>query len=111
MTFNEKVWTLTLKIPKGKISTYKDIAHAMDTKAYRAIGTALSKNPFAPTVPCHRVISSAGKLHGFKGKKNDFSTLNEKADLLKKEGIELKKINLTLSDYEVINLKKYLFKF
>ena len=85
MTFNQKVWTLTLKIPKGKISTYKEIAHAMHSKAYRAIGTALSKNPFAPTIPCHRVISSAGKLIGFKGKKMIFQHLMKKQIYLKKK--------------------------
>jgi len=111
MNFNEKVWALTKKIPKGKVSTYKQIAKALHTKAYRAVGTALKKNPYGAwgraggksyqrqrdLVPCHRVINSNGTIGGFKGKKNS----KEKTLLLKKEGIEIKN-NKT-------DLKKYLF--
>ena len=56
MNFNEKVWQLTKKIPKGKVTTYKLIAQKLKTKAYRAVGQALKRNPHAPKVPCHRVV-------------------------------------------------------
>jgi len=86
MNFNEEVWALTKKIPRGKVSTYKEIAKALNTKAYRAVGTALKKNPHAPKVPCHRVINSNGSIGAYKGKKNS----KEKIKLLKKEGIKIK---------------------
>ena len=65
MNFNEKVWNICKKIPKGKISTYKEIALVLNCKAYRAVGNALNKNPYAPIVPCHRVINSDGKIGDF----------------------------------------------
>ncbi len=98
----EKVYVLCKKIPKGKVTTYGELGKALNTKAYQAIGQALRKNPHAPQVPCHRVVSSTGHLHGFKGKK-DASTLKEKRTLLEKEGI--------LCEKNKINLKKYLFQF
>ena len=62
MSFAEKVYKLTAKIPKGKVSSYREIAHALNCKAYRAVGSALNKNPYAPKVPCHRVIKSSGNI-------------------------------------------------
>jgi len=98
MDFNEKVWALCKKVPKGKVTTYKEIAAAMGTKAYRAVGNALNKNPYAPTVPCHRVVGSDGSLTGFaKG-------LKKKAKLLRKEGIEIRK-------GKVAELKKAIYRF
>jgi len=98
MNFNEKVYKLCKKIPKGKVSTYKEIGKALKGKGqiYRAIGRALNKNPYAPKVPCHRVISSSGELGGFA------SGIKNKIKLLRKEGIEIKN--------NKIDLKKYLFK-
>jgi len=96
--FEVKVLNLTKKIPKGKVTTYKEIAKALNTKAYRAVGTALKKNPYAK-VPCHRVINSNGKVGSYKGKPNS----KEKIRLLKKEGIEMKN--------NKINLKKFTFSF
>ena len=54
-TFSERCYKLLLKVPKGKVTTYRDLAHALDTKAYRAVGQAMNRNPRAPIVPCHRV--------------------------------------------------------
>ena len=98
MGFNEQVWELCKSIPKGKISTYKEVAIALNTKAYRAVGNALNKNPYAPVVPCHRIINSRGHLHGFA------SGLKNKQKLLEKEGIKIK-------DNKVLNFEKVLFKF
>lgn len=99
MNFKEKVWNLTKNIPKGKVTTYKEIAKALNSKACRAVGTALKKNPYAPKVPCHRVINSNGKIGSYKGKPNS----KEKMILLKKDGIEI--------NNNKIDLKKYLYKF
>jgi O-6-methylguanine DNA methyltransferase len=81
MTFNEKVWALTARIPKGKVTTYGDIARALNCNGARAVGNALNRNPFAPAVPCHRVVGSAGALTGFAG------GLPKKQRLLQAEGV------------------------
>jgi methylated-DNA-[protein]-cysteine S-methyltransferase len=79
--FEEKVYFWCSKVPKGKVTTYGDIAKVMKTKAFRAVGQALHKNPYAPKVPCHRVIASDGSLGGFAG------GLPAKIKMLKKEGV------------------------
>ena len=85
MTFNERVWAMTARIPAGKVVTYADIATALGTKAYRAVGNALNRNPYAPGVPCHRVVGSDGRLTGFAG------GLPKKESLLNREGVLVKK--------------------
>lgn len=95
-TFDQRVWNKCRCIPKGKVSTYKEIAKALDTKAYRAVGNALNRNPYAPEVPCHRVVNSDGRVGGFA------SGTRNKISLLKKEGIEIKN--------NKVDLKKYLFR-
>ena len=65
MSFNEKVWALTSRVPEGKVTTYGQIARKLGTRAYRAVGNALRRNPYAPQVPCHRVVGSDGRLTGF----------------------------------------------
>lgn len=98
MTFADKVYSLTKKIPKGRVSTYKLIAKKLKTKAYRAVGTALNKNPFAPIVPCHRVVNSDGRVGGYaKG-------TNKKIEMLRKEGIKIK-------DGRIEDFEKVLFYF
>jgi methylated-DNA-[protein]-cysteine S-methyltransferase len=88
-SFDEKVYAIVKKVPRGKVTTYKKIGEKLGTKAYRAIGQALRRNPYAPKVPCHRVIRSDLSIGGFKGKtKGKF--VNEKIKLLKKEGVEIK---------------------
>ncbi len=88
-TFSSKVYSLTKKIPKGKVSTYKLIAEALHTRAYRAVGQALRRNPNAPVVPCHRVVASGGGVCGFQGQTSGPS-IKRKIALLRKEGIEVK---------------------
>ncbi len=95
--FNDKVYNLVKKIPKGKISTYKIVANKLNSKAYRAVGNALNKNPYKE-VPCHRIIASNGHLHGYA------QGLKAKKEILEKEGIKIK-------NYKVVNFEKVLFKF
>src|SRR5436190_22967485 len=83
MNFNQKVWAITARIPRGKVVTYGDIAKALNTKAYRAVGNALNRNPYAPGVPCHRVVGSDGRLTGFAG------GLAKKEKLLVEEGVHV----------------------
>jgi methylated-DNA-[protein]-cysteine S-methyltransferase len=98
MGFQEKVWKLLKQIPKGKVTTYKVIAEKLNTKAYRAVGNACHNNPYAPKVPCHRVINSNGKIGGFA------SGVENKIKILRKEGIEIK-------NGKIQNLEKVIFKF
>jgi len=92
--FNEKCYKILRKVPKGKITTYKALANKLNTKAYRTVGRAMNKNPFAPEVPCHRVINNNGNLGGFA------SGLNNKIKLLKSEGIKIENCKIDLKKYE-----------
>ncbi|THV47869.1 hypothetical protein BGAL_0283g00060 [Botrytis galanthina] len=88
--FQRKVYTLLLQIPAGKVSSYASLAKALST-APRAVGGALRRNPYAPQVPCHRIICADGAIGGFKGEaQNAPSGINqsEKLGLLKSEGVE-----------------------
>lgn len=91
MTFNQKVWALTARIPAGKVTTYAAIARALGTKGYRAVGNALNRNPYAPEVPCHRVVGSTGALTGFAG------GLDKKCSLLRSESVPITKQQVDLS--------------
>ena len=102
--FYEKVYGLCKKVPKGKVTTYKILAEKLGTKAYRAVGSAMNRNPNGilnctgrNMVPCHRVVASNGHLHGFA------HGLKKKAELLRKEGVEVKNNN-------IIGFEKVLFK-
>ncbi len=65
MTFKQKVFEVVRKIPKGKVLTYKEVASlAGSPRAYRAVGNILNKN-HDPSIPCHRVIRSDGKIGGY----------------------------------------------
>lgn len=65
--FQIKVWETLLKIPRGALATYGDIASRTgDPKACRAVGTAVGANPIAFVIPCHRVIRSTGELGGYR---------------------------------------------
>ena len=107
-SFYEKCYAVLKKVPKGKVTTYKEIARSLNSKAYRAVGTAMNKNPYAyaargwaggsslkfsDLVPCHRVINSNGELGGFA------SGLKNKIKILKSEGIEIKKNKIDLNKY------------
>jgi len=79
--FQKQVYEAVKKIPKGKTMTYAEVAELIGKpRAARAVGNALNKNPFAPEVPCHRVIRSDGAIGGFAWGGN------KKIQLLKSEG-------------------------
>jgi len=80
--FQQAVWRACMSIPQGQTRSYKWIAEKIGKPgATRAVGTALGKNPFAPTVPCHRVIKSDGTMGGFSAP----GGVKAKIKLLKKE--------------------------
>jgi methylated-DNA-[protein]-cysteine S-methyltransferase len=103
LNFEEKVWKLMESIPKGKVTTYGLIAKKLNTRAYRAVGNACRHNPYAPRVPCHRVVRSDGSIGGFGGKTSG-KTVEEKIRMLRREGVEVK--NGKITDFE-----KTLFSF
>ena len=81
--FQLKVWKYLKTIRKGKVKTYKEVAIAIKSpKSARAVANACAKNPYAPKVPCHRVIRSDGSPGGFSAQ----GGTNTKKKLLKKEG-------------------------
>ena len=85
--FQVKVWRYLLKIPYGKVITYKKIAIKLKKpNAARAIANACSKNPYAPFIPCHRVIRSDGKIGGYSGP----GGVKMKRKILKEEGFFIK---------------------
>lgn len=89
-TFQSQVYSLLTQIPPGKVSSYAILATALHTSP-RAIGGALRKNPFAPEVPCHRVVSATGHIGGYMGEWQDApSGINreKKRELLRREGVE-----------------------
>ena len=81
MTFNDKCYQLLSQIPQGKVSTYKEIASALKTKAYQAVGNAMAKNSNLIFIPCHRIVKSDGSIGKYA------LGVNEKISLLKHEGV------------------------
>lgn len=86
-----KVYSHIVRVPAGKVTTYSQIAKAVKCNSPRAIGQALKKNPFAPEVPCHRVVKSNLTLGGFTGSIEN-KTVEKKMKLLKSEGIEFQPV-------------------
>ena len=84
--FQLKVWSYLKKIPRGSVKTYSQVAKGIGKPlAARAVANAIGKNPYAPKIPCHRVIRSDGSLGGYSGK----GGIKTKKLLLKREGITL----------------------
>lgn len=81
MTDLHRLQRLLLKIPHGRVTTYKALAHAMGTRGYRYVGQLLHRNPDPDQYPCCKVVKSDGSLGGY--------ALGQKAKIarLKKEGI------------------------
>jgi len=86
--FQVKVWKYLKTIQKGKVKTYKQVAVGIKRpKSARAVANACAKNPYAPKVPCHRVIRTDGSLGGYSAP----GGIKAKKKLLKNEGFLLKK--------------------
>ena len=80
--FQLKVWKYLRTIPKGKVKTYKQVAISIKSpRSARAVASACAKNPYAPKIPCHRVIRSDGALGGYSGK----GGIKQKLKLLRSE--------------------------
>ncbi len=103
VSFSSRVYALCAKVPKGRVTTYGQIAKAMHSKAYRAVGNALNHNTHDfvhgdQTIPCHRVVASDGSLGGFA------SGVKKKIALLEKEGVHVK-------NGRVVDFEKRRFRF
>ena len=84
--FQLKVWNYLKTIPKGKVKTYEQVGIGINRpKSARAVANACANNPYAPIVPCHRVIRSDGTLGGY----SISGGTNTKKKILKKEGFSL----------------------
>ncbi len=84
--FQQRVYAQTSLIPKGKVVSYGELARALDCGSAQAVGQALRRNPFAPEVPCHRVVSASGDLGGFYGERGG-EAAEKKRQLLEEEGV------------------------
>jgi O-6-methylguanine DNA methyltransferase len=98
--FQEEVYKALAKIPKGSVTTYGAIAEYLGTKAVRAVGTAVGKNPNAPAVPCHRVVPSSGKIGNYSGE----GGVDTKIKLLEDEGIVIK-------DGKILAFEQHMYTF
>ena len=98
-SFNEQCYEMLKKVPKGKVTTYKEIANALGDRAYRAVGNAMNQNPYEPkVVPCHRVVNADGRMGGFAWEPE------LKIKRLKSEGVEVE-------NGKILDFKNKLFKF
>lgn len=97
-TFEMQVYNVCSKVPKGQVTTYSAIAHALGKKCYRAVGQALNKNPHSPKVPCHRIVMANGELGGF-----GLGGQPKKIRMLKAENVQVKK-------GKIIDFSKKLFR-
>lgn len=75
------------RVPCGSVTTYAELARALDCQSAQAIGQALKRNPYAPQVPCHRVIRTDHTIGGYAGQ-TDGEKLATKLRLLDEEGVK-----------------------
>lgn len=86
--FRRRVYRVLMSVPRGRWTTYSALSRYLNTGP-RAIGNAMKNNPFAPDVPCHRVLATDRSVGGYKGSwgnGGDYAT--EKTTLLLKEGVK-----------------------
>ncbi|KAG2472146.1 MAG: 6-O-methylguanine DNA methyltransferase, DNA binding domain protein [Nitrosopumilales archaeon] len=99
MNLDQLVYKKLMRVPKGKITTYGELAKAVGLKnGQRAIGRIMNKNPFPVIVPCHRVVNSNGKIGGYAYGQD------VKNKMLTKEGIEIQ-------NGKILDFEKRIYKF
>lgn len=97
-SFADKCYELLKLIPEGKVTTYSEMAKALNTKAWRAVGTAMARNSKLIVIPCHRVVRSDGSVGEYA------LGTRKKSELLSSEGVEI-------ANGKVRNLDKYFHSF
>jgi methylated-DNA-[protein]-cysteine S-methyltransferase len=98
LSFKERCYQILSKVPEGKVTTYGEIAFALNCRAYRAVGRAMAGNEKLVVIPCHRVVRSDGSI-------GQYALGSErKAELLESEGVLVK-------DRKIENFTAYLHRF
>ncbi len=82
--FQRRVYLELLNVPRGKTITYGELAQRIGCRSPQAVGQALKRNPFAPHVPCHRVVASDGTIGGYCGERHG-AMITRKIELLEHE--------------------------
>lgn len=99
MNFDKKVYKKLLEVPKGKITTYSQLAKAIGLpNGQRSIGRIMNNNPYPVIIPCHRVVNSNGKIGGYAFGQD------VKTNMLAKEGIKIK-------NGKILNFGKTIYRF
>lgn len=99
MNLDKKIYKKLLEVPKGKITTYGELAKAVDLKnGQRVVGKIMNKNPYPVIIPCHRVVQSDGKIGGYA-----YGQVI-KSDMLTKEGI-------TIKNGKILDLQNKIYRF
>jgi len=98
LSFNEQCYALLKQIPEGKVTTYREMANAMGTRAWRAVGTAMARNSDLIITPCHRVVRSDGSVGQYA------LGASKKVELLEDEGVKI-------VDGKVKNLEQFFHRF
>ncbi|MBW9223927.1 MGMT family protein [Methanothermococcus sp. SCGC AD-155-E23] len=96
-SLRERCYRLISRIPRGKVTTYKEVAEALGIKGYRVVGRLLSRNPRPVEIPCHRVVKSNGEVGGY------VMGVEKKIELLRSEGIPVE-------NGRIVNFQKYFFR-
>lgn len=99
MNIDKKIYKKLLEVPKGKITTYGELAKAVGLKnGQRAVGKIMNKNPYPVIIPCHRVVKSDGKIGGYAYGEDI------KSDMLTREGIVIK-------NGKILDLENKIYRF
>ena len=99
MNLDKKIYKKLSEVPKGKITTYGELAKAVGMKnGQRAVGRIMNKNPYPVIIPCHRVIKSDGKVGGYAYGEEI------KLNMLTKEGIKIK-------NGKILDLENRIYRF
>tara|TARA_B100000686_G_scaffold166941_1_gene174436 strand:+ start:2948 stop:3247 length:300 start_codon:yes stop_codon:yes gene_type:complete len=99
LNIEKKIYKKLLQVPPGYVTTYGELAKAINLKnGQRVVGQIMKKNPFPVIVPCHRVVKSDGTVGGYA-----YGT-DRKKYMLSKEGIKI-------NNYKISDFKNNLFRF
>ena len=99
MKIEKKIYQKLLKVPSGYVTTYRDLAKALNLKnGQRVVGQIMKINPFPVIIPCHRVVKSDGTVGGYA-----YGT-ERKKNMLSKEGLKI-------NNNKILYFKKNLFRF
>ena len=103
-SYQEAILRLLTEVPRGKVTTYGDLAKELARRdprwspnASRAVGTAMKNNPCAPQIPCHRVIKSDGNIGNFRGGAE--GGVDAKVKMLRDEGVDVVDGKIDLNEY------------